>query len=219
MKIPAKRMLKKLNTRKRQPWAKLFSNMMPKHIIHKALWIMLFSIKVFSYADSTETTEEADEIKYIISLDTNFTIAALRNYGYGIGVNYERKITDFFSVKPGFGHSVYFADMITVTVNLQLFFYYYPLSSGLDKLYVGIGNGADFIMYNEDIEQDTAIWLTPMAGWKWKILPYLVIEPFVGWKFFIDKTENYENVDKYLDEGFQWGLSFILFIKNVKKKE
>jgi len=45
-------------------------------------------------------------------------------------------------------------------------------------------------------------------------LPYLMIEPFIGWKFFVLKTENYENIDRYLNGGFQWGLGFKLFMQN-----
>jgi hypothetical protein len=172
-----------------------------------------------TYAGDIDSDIETEELKYIFSLDTNFTMTALKNYGFGIGINYEHKLTDFLSIKPGFGHMVCFADMITVTVNLQLFLHYYPLSNGLDRLYIGIGNGADFTMYQNDILDDTAIWLTPMMGWKWKVLPYLMIEPFIGWKFFVVKTSNYENVDKYLNGGFQWGINTKLLIKNINKNK
>jgi len=179
-----------------------------------------------SYADDTDSeiaTEDIDlkieteVLKYIFSLDTNFTMTALKNYGWGLGVNYERKLTNFLSIKPGFGHMVCFSDITVVTVGLQLFLYYYPLSDGLDKLYVGIGNGCDFILYINDTPQDTVISLTPVLGWKWKVLPYLMIEPLIGWKFFVLETNNYENIDRYLNRGFQWGLNFKLYIQNFKK--
>jgi len=179
-----------------------------------------------SYADDTDSeiptdgmdsiieTTATKELKHIFSLDTNFTMTALKNYGFGIGVNYEQKLTNFLSIKPGFGHMACFSDITVVTVGIQLFLYYYPLSNGLDKLYIGLGNSCDFIMYINDTPQDTVISLTPILGWKWKVLPYLMIEPFIGWKFFVLKTENYENIDRYLNGGFQWGLSFKLFMKN-----
>ena len=161
-----------------------------------------------------ETPEKAaPELKQIFSLDTNITMTALRNYGFGIGVNYERKLTNFLSIKPGFGHMVSFSDLVVVTVDLQLFLFYYPLSNGLDKLYVGLGNGCDFIMYTNDIPQDIVISLTPLLGWKWKAFKFLMIEPFLGWKFFLVKTKNYEKVDRYLNEGFQWGLNFKLMLQ------
>jgi len=41
-----------------------------------------------------------------------------------------------------------------------------------------------------------------------------MIEPLIGWKFFLVKTNNYDKVDRYLNEGFQWALNFKLFMKN-----
>lgn len=181
----------------------------------KILCGTFFSINIFfAYAEDIDSKIETDELKYIFSLDTNFTMTALKNYGFGIGINYEHKLTNFLSIKPGIGHMVCFSDITTVTVGLQLFLNYYPLSDGLDKLYIGLGNGCDFIMYINDVPQDTVISLTPLLGWKWKVLPFLMIEPFTGWKFFVLKTNNYENIDRYLNEGFQWGLSFKIFMQN-----
>jgi hypothetical protein len=189
-----------------------------KIILCSVLFLMNISLVCAEDTDAeTETEIEAEmpepELKHIFSLDTNFTMTALRNYGYGLGVNYERKLTNFLSIKPGFGHMTIFSDVTVVTVDLQLFLYYYPLSSGLDKLYVGLGNGCDFIMYTNGIPQDTAITLTPILGWKWRAFKFLMIEPFIGWKFFLVKTNNYEKVDRYLNEGFQWGLSFKFFLQ------
>jgi hypothetical protein len=175
----------------------------------KLLCAIFFLLSIFFvYAEDT------DELKYILSLDTHFTMTALKNYGFGIGMNYEQKLTDFLSIKPGMGHMVCFSDITAVTVNLQLFLYYYPLSSGLDKLYIGLGNGCDFIMYINDMPQDTVISLTPVMGWKWRASPFLMIEPLLGWKFFVSKTNNYENMDRYLNGGFQWGLNFKVFVQN-----
>jgi hypothetical protein len=186
----------------------------------KILCAILFSVNIFfAYAENNDTINKTDEIKSLFSLDTSLTMTALKNYGYGIGISYERKLTNFLSIKPGFGHIVCFSDVMVVTVNLQLFLSYYPLSNGLDKLYIGLGNGVDFIMYQNDINKDTAIWLAPIIGWKWKVLPYLMIEPFIGWKFFVDKTNNYGNVDRYLNGGFQWGIGLKLFINDKNKKK
>jgi hypothetical protein len=166
-----------------------------------------------AYAENMEHENETNELKYIWSLDTGFTLTALKNLGLGIGVNYEHKLTDFLSVKAGLGHMSFFSNMMTVTVDVQLFFYYYPLSNGLDKLYVGLGSGCDFIMYpsEDDIPDDTVISIIPLLGWKWKASKYLMIEPFIGWKFYVMETSNYENVNKYLNNGFQWGISFKIF--------
>jgi hypothetical protein len=158
-------------------------------------------------------------LKYIFSLDTGFTWIALKNFGYGIGVNYEHKLTDFLSIKPGFGHMVCFSDTTVVTVNIQMFFNYYLLSNGLDKLYFGLGSGCDFIMYpgkDGDDKEDTAISIIPILGWKWKISKYLMIDPFIGWKFYIINSNNYEKVENYLNDGFQWGLNIKIYLQNKK---
>jgi hypothetical protein len=68
-----------------------------KHILKKLLYCIILSVNLLSaYA-------EENELKYILSLDTGFTMTALRNYGFGLGINYEHKLTDFLSIKPGLG--------------------------------------------------------------------------------------------------------------------
>jgi hypothetical protein len=62
--------------------------------------------------------------------------------------------------------------------------------------------------------EDIAVSTTAMAGWKWRALQYLMIEPFLGWKFYTKITTNYENVNKYVKGGFQWGISIKLFFSN-----
>jgi hypothetical protein len=109
-----------------------------------------------------------------------------------------------------------FSDPMVLSVNLRLFSYYYPLSDGLDKLYVGVGSGADFIMYpeNDDMESDTTVSITPVLGWKWRALKWLMFDASIGWKFYLVETNNYENIRNYFDDGFQWGLGFKIFFEN-----
>jgi hypothetical protein len=188
-----------------------------KHNTKKLFCGFLFFVNVFFvYAENTAT--ETNELKYLFSLDTGLTVTALRNLGFGAGVNYEHKLTDFLSIKPGLGHMVCFADLTVVTVDIQLFINYYPLSGGLDKLYIGLGSGCDFIMYpgSDNISNDTAISIVPILGWKWKAFKHLMIEPFVGWKSYLMLTNNYENNRNYLNEGFQWGINFKVFLPNKK---
>jgi hypothetical protein len=178
--------------------------------------ILVFVNILFVFAGDIEPKEETTELNYLLSLDTGFTMIALKNLGFGIGVNYEHKLTNFLSIKPGLGHMVCFLDTTVVTVDIQLFLNYYPLSNGLDKLYIGLGNGCDFIMYQNEnnIPQDTAISITPILGWKWRALKYLMVEPFIGWKFYIMETNNYENIKKYLNGGLQWGINLKIFLPN-----
>ena len=144
-------------------------------------------------------------------------MTALKNYGWGIGVNYEHKLTEFLSIKPGLGHMTCLSDIIVTTVNLKFLSHYYPLSNGLDKLYVGVGAGCDFIMYNTAISQDDNISLIATIGWKWKVLPYLMIDPSIGWKYSVRQTDNHKDAGKYLNNGFQWGIGFKFFFQNKKK--
>lgn len=183
----------------------------------KLFWGIVFFLTIlWAFAENSESPNETSELKYIWSLDTSFTLTALQNLGFGIGVNYEHKLTDFLSIKPGLGHMFCFLDITVVTVGIKLFLNYYPLSNGLDKLYIGLGSGCDFIMYpNEDgISGDTAISITPIVGWKWKALRYVMIDPFIGWKFYIIETNNYENIKNYLNSGFQWGINLKIFLPN-----
>lgn len=191
------------------------TSLLIKHNLKIIFYGILFLTNIlFGFSEEIETTK----LKYIFSLDTDLTITALKNFGYGIGINYEYKLTDFLSIKPGFGHMVCFLNTTVVTVDLQLFLNCYPLSGGLDKLYIGLGSGCDFLMYpdKEDMPQDTAISITPVLGWKWKILKYLMVEPFIGWKFYIMETNNYDKVKNYLNDGFQWGIKLKLFLQNKK---
>jgi hypothetical protein len=184
--------------------------------LKKLFFFLLFSIIIPAiYAENAESKNGIPELKHILSLDTGFTMAALQNYGFGIGVNYEQKLTNFLSIKPGLGHMVCFSDITAITVDLKLFANYYPLSNGLDKLYIGFGCITDFIMYSTDknIPQDIAISVVPLAGWKWRVTSFLMIDPFIGGKFFVMKTDNYKNVDNYLNGGLQWGIIFLLFLK------
>jgi hypothetical protein len=107
-----------------------------------------------------------------------------------------------------------FPDITITIVDLELFLYYYPLGSGLNKLYIGLGSGCGFIMYsdNADIQDDTTISISPLLGWKWRALKSLMIEPFIGWKFYIFRTNNYENIMNYLNGDFQWGIKFKIFL-------
>jgi hypothetical protein len=91
---------------------------------------MFFCINIsFTFSKDIKLENETDGLKYLFSLDTGFTLTALRNLGFGIGVNYEHKLTNFLSIKTGLGHMACFSNVTVVTVDVLLFFYYYPLSN------------------------------------------------------------------------------------------
>jgi hypothetical protein len=180
--------------------------------------ILFFGNILFIFSEDIEQKNDTNELKYIFSLDSDYTMTALKNYGFGIGINYEHKLTDFLSIKPGFGLMVCFSDITVKIFDLQLFINYYPFSDGLDKVYIGLGSRCDFFIYSKkyDIPKDAAISIIPILGWKWKVFKYLMIDPFIGWKFYITKTNNYEKINTNLDGGFQWGINFKIFLPNKK---
>jgi hypothetical protein len=64
---------------------------------------ILFCINILlAFSENIEQRNETKELKNIFSLDLGFTIRALQNIGFGIGINYEHKLTDYLSIKPGF---------------------------------------------------------------------------------------------------------------------
>jgi hypothetical protein len=165
-----------------------------------------------------ESANERNELKYIFSLDTSYTMTALQYSGFGYGISYEHKITSFLSAKLVFGQMFLFFDKTILTIDQQLFLYYYPLNNGLDKLYIGLGHGGNLFIYpnytHDDGSIDATISITPILGWKWKILRYLMIDPFIKWNFNILLTDTNKNFDSYLDNGFQWGINLKILLPN-----
>ena len=158
----------------------------------------------------------------LLSLDLSYSLTGLLNQGWGIGLNFEKKLVDFLSFTGVFGHMTFSTGIKNVyctSVNISMFSNYYPLSSGLDKLYISAGGGCDFMNYFgkgelPDDEEDILIHITPLIGWKFNVKRYLIIDVSTGYKFIVNNTENYKEIKKYVNTGFQFRLGFkILFNK------
>ena len=179
---------------------------------------MFFTINVQCYAQA--------EIKGLFSLDLSYSITGLLNQGWGMGVSYERRIFDYLSLKGTFGHMTFLTgieDMYCTSVSLSLFANYYPFGDGLDKLYISIGNGCDFINYFGKGElpanaEDTLIYLTPGIGWKFNLLKFLMIDVSTGYKFIVSDTENYKEIKNYLDAGVQFSFRVKILLNRLKKE-
>ena len=164
-------------------------------------------------------------IDRLLSMDLSYSLTGFLNHGWGIGINYEKKLFDFLSVKANVGHMTFLTgikDVYNTSVSLSVFANYYPLSSGLDKLYVGVGGGSDFMNYFGSGElplthKDTLIHITPQMGWKFNVLPFLMIDVSSGYKFIISGTRNYREIKDYVNPGFRFGVNFQLFFRNLKK--
>jgi hypothetical protein len=133
---------------------------------------------------------------------------------------------DFLSIKGNLGHMTFLTgikDVYNTSVSMSLFFNYYPLSNGLDKLYFGIGNGCDFMNYFGKGElppttKDTLIHITPQLGWKFNVLPFLMIDVSTGYKFIVIGSRNYREIMNYVNPGFRFGINFLIFFNRIKKE-
>jgi len=167
-----------------------------------------------------------DDIDYLLSLDISYALSNLPKQGWGIGVNYEKRLFNHLSVKGNFGHMTFLTgikDVYCTSVHLSAFVNYYPMGNGLDKSYIGIGIGSDFMNYfgkgeKPDNNEDILVHLTPQTGWKFLVLPYLMIDVSVGYKFIIAGTQNYDEISKYVHPGVRFGLNFYLFFSRLQRE-
>jgi hypothetical protein len=170
---------------------------------------------------SPSLTHAETGIDHLFSLNFTYSITALQNQGVGLGLNYEEKIFEFLSVKGTFGHMTFLTgieDVYCTSVNISLFVNYYPFGNGLDKLYIGAGNGCDFMNYFGSGEvppdaEDTLIFITPVLGWKFIAAKYFMIDVSAGYKFVVVDAYNYREIKRYTDAGPQFGLGFKIFFK------
>jgi hypothetical protein len=171
--------------------------------------------------------QERERVDHIVSLDLlSYALTGILNQGWGIGLSYERKIADRLSVKGTFGHMTFLTgidDVYCASVHIAAFLNCYPLSSGFDQLYVGLGNGCDFMQYFGDGDvpdpaKDTLISLTPKLGWKLFAARWLMFDVSAGYKIIIIDSGNYRNIRDYASIGMQFGFGFKLFLNRAGKE-
>ena len=163
------------------------------------------------------------QIDNVLSLDFSYLITGVLNQGWGIGLGYEKKLADYVSVKGAWGHMTFLtndADRFCTSVSISLFLNYYPLGSGLDKLYVAAGSSADFMNYfGSGVEpasgNDVLLSVIPRAGWKFSPFRFALFDIFVGYKFIIASSENYSDIKDYVNEGIQFGVGTKFFLKEL----
>jgi hypothetical protein len=114
-------------------------------------------------------------------------------------------------------------DVYCTSVNISLSFNYYPFRNGLDKLYIGLGSGGDFMHYFGKGKapanaEDILISLTPRMGWKFSILKYFMMDISTGYKFIIVDVDNYQEIKTYTAVGFQFGFGFKIFLDKAGKE-
>jgi hypothetical protein len=109
-------------------------------------------------------------------------------------------------------------DVYCTSVGIALSVNYYPFGSGLDKLYVVLGGGCDFMNYFGKGEvpanaEDVLISLTPGTGWKFIISKYFMMDISAGYKFIVVDAYNYREIKTYTNAGFQFRLGFKVFFR------
>jgi hypothetical protein len=185
---------------------------------------ILFAVPLFfSLSLPCHAQTEHDNL---IALDISYALTGLFNHGWGIGLSYEKKAVDWLSFTGIFGHMTFLTGVKNVyctSVSLSLFCNYYPLSNGLDKLYVSIGGGCDFMNYfgKGDLPEtanDTLIHITPLLGWKFNVLKFLMIDVSTRYKFITNGPQNYSEIKDYINPGLRFNLGFLIFLKELKIK-
>ena len=163
----------------------------------------------------------------LFSLDLSYALTGLLNQGGGIGLSYEKKVVDWLSFMGVFGHMTFLTgnkNVYCTSVSISLFSNYYPLSNGLDKLYVSAGGGCDFMNYFgsgelPDIKEDTLIHITPQLGWKFNVFKFLMIDVSTGYKFLITDSQNHKEIKNYVNPGFRFNIGFKVFFRKIKMKD
>ena len=167
----------------------------------------------------------AQDLTSLFSLNINYLITGLKNSGGGIGLNYEHTLYKYFSVKGGFGHMTFktsLDDVYCTSVDISLFLSVYPFGEGLNKLYFGVGNGADFMNYFgkgavPETGKDTIIYLTPYIGYKLFCFKYIIFDFNIGYRINIVSSNNYYNVHEYLTSGIQFNVGVNILLSKIVK--
>ncbi|MHB9295722.1 hypothetical protein PilKf_01470 [Pillotina sp. SPG140] len=166
------------------------------------------------------------EIDNLFSLDLSYSLTGLLNQGWGIGVGFEKKINTYLSTKGTLGHMTFLTgieDVYCTSVGILLFVNYYPLGKEFDKLYIGIGNGCDFMNYFGEgalpqTSKDILINITPKIGWKFTMPKYVMIDVSAGYKFIINNSGNYGEIKEFVNTGLQFRIGFKILFNNRKKE-
>lgn len=164
---------------------------------------------------------ELDIKRSILTFDLDYARIGLENNGWGFGVGYERLVIGHVSAKGGFGHMTFKTSedgLYCTTVNISLLANWYPFYEDLNRLYIGLGSGTDFLNYfgagvESEAEGDTIIYLESVLGWKEKLFPWLMIDLHAGYNLIVQEPENFPGFTRYGKAGFIPGLTVKLIFR------
>lgn len=192
------------------------------------LLLCLFSVLSLPLAAEEDLQENLKTRNF--SIDFSLLALGLSQGGWGLGFSYEQYIAFHSAIKGNFGHCTFIRDgdlMPTVTFGLAA--EYYPLSRSLDKLYLVIGGGLDYIAFTTDIHSDevktTFISISPALGWKWQINRFVATDIYAGYKYLFvsDDDKLPSDYERYLRHGVTFGVGVklrpIQFIRSLREQE
>ncbi len=128
----------------------------------------------------------------IFSLDFSALVFGLKRNGWGFGCSFERYLAFHTAFKANIRHCTFVRNgELFPSVNFGLAAEYYPLSLSLDKLYLSLGGGFDFLAYTADEYGEDAqrefVSLIPELGWKWTVNDYVALDIHAGYKYVFEK--------------------------------
>lgn len=190
--------------------------MFPKKIL-----TAIFIISFLTISCTQNSFAENFVGKRIFSLDLGYLQTGLENRGWGLGVNYEIQMFKFLSLRPAFSHMSLWpkkTDFVVTTVGVKADVLFYPFFKGLDGPYIGAGMGTDFVMFsNSNMQKETAITVAaPIVGWKFSILDYVFIDPFLSYRILINRSDfNSPQVADYFSDKIEWGIKFKVNLSKI----
>ena len=190
------------------------------HLRFIVLFLLFFFTAGVSFAQETEK-QESFVGDSIFSLDLGYMGTGIKNNGWGAGIRWEKELFRFFSIRPGFSHMSLFPldlDYNIITVGIELEALFYPFGRGLDRLYLGIAQGCEFLMYpgKADDQNDSAIYILPEIGWKQNFLNYVMLDVFINYRIYLNSDDiNPAVMNNVLDTGFQYGAKIRINLKKL----
>ena len=149
-------------------------------------------------SDGYEDSESGDgggglsDRKRIFSLGFDALLFSLRRNGWGFGCSFEQYLAFHTAFKANIRHCTFVRNgELFPSVNFGLAAEYYPLSLSLDKLYLSLGGGFDYLAYTADEYSEDAqrefVSVIPELGWKWTVNDYVALDIHAGYKYVFEK--------------------------------
>lgn len=200
---------------------------MKKSIISLLIVFLLASGFVFAKSVASEnkdiTDKDHDGFLQISSMSLDILQYGLTKPGAGLNYNFEKYLGNHLAVSGIGGGGFFFGDWfsfedLVVMGSCGVNFRVYPLHDSLRGLYIGGGAGGDAMFYfgNNTVPEGTQkyfAFVKPEIGWKFYLLRFFMIDVNMNykWQSVIDRESLPEFYQKYLDDGFHFGIGFKFF--------